>query len=122
MKKRILLVEDEILISNAYAMILREYKYVVETAGDGMQALTKIKSSKFDLVLLDIMLPKMSALDILQTLKKEGKLPKIPIILLTNLAQDPVIKELMGLGATSYLLKIDTDPGMLAEKVKEILN
>lgn len=74
-----------------------------------------------DLILLDVMLSKMDALQVLKELANKKSISKVPVIILTNLANDPVIKKLMKLGVSSYLLKVDKNPGQLVEKAKEIL-
>jgi len=80
-----------------------------------------MSTKTYDLILLDVMLPKMDSLEVMKQLDEKHALPKAPILILTNLANDPAIKELMKFGATYYLLKVDVNPGQLVEKVQEIL-
>jgi len=121
MNKHILIVEDEAYIRDPYVEVLEKAGYQVSVAEDGEQALDKMSTKTYDLILLDVMLPKMDALEVMKQLDEKHALPKAPILILTNLANDPAIKELMKFGATYYLLKVDVNPGQLVEKVQEIL-
>lgn len=121
MNKHILIVEDEAYIRDPYVEVLEKAGYQVSVAEDGEQALDKMSTKTYDLILLDVMLPKMDALEVMKQLDQKHALPKAPILILTNLANDPAIKELMKFGATYYLLKVDVNPGQLVEKVNEIL-
>jgi DNA-binding response OmpR family regulator len=94
----------------------------VDTAQDGSEGLTKCQAGGYDLVLLDVMLPKMDGIALLTELKKNPpKTPNKIIYLLTNLAHDPILKEGVNLGATDVILKTDVNPDELVKKVKEIL-
>ncbi len=119
MAAKILLVEDDQLVREVYEEALRGAGFDVEVAADGEQGLAKAKLGGGDLVLLDIMLPKMDGLGILRGLKQEPPpLKNGPILLLTNLSHDPVISQGMELGASAALIKSDIDPGLLIEAVK----
>src|SRR3990167_9487484 len=101
MSMKILIVEDEKDIRDLYTEILTEAGFEVGEAGDGETGLKEATSGKYDLVLLDIMLPKMDGLQILREIKKDSKLASLKVILLTNLSTDNVIKEGFSLGADS---------------------
>lgn len=121
-KQKILVVEDDQNTRNLYQTIFTEAGYTVEVAADGSEGLTKCQAGGFDLVLLDVMLPKMDGLALLAELKKDPpKSPNKHIYLLTNLSHDPILKEAISLGATDVILKTDVNPGELTEKVKQIL-
>ena len=120
--KRILVVEDDQNTRNLYQTILTSAGFKVEAAVDGSEGLAKCQAGGYDLVLLDIMLPKMDGVALLGELKKNP--PKVPnknIYLLTNLAHDPILKEAFDLGAKEAIIKTDVNPGELVEKVKQIL-
>ena len=120
--KRILVVEDDQNTRNLYQTIFTSAGFTVEVAVDGNEGLTKCQAGGYDLILLDVMLPKMDGLALLSELKKNP--PKIPnkhIYLLTNLSHDPILKEALKLGATDVILKTDVNPEELTKKVKEIL-
>ena len=100
MKKKVLVVEDEIFIRELYEKVLQGAGYEVTGAQDGQEGLDKVKAGSFDLVLLDIMLPKMTGIDVLKEIKKDPdpKLNKLPVYLLTNLGQESIIKEAFKIG------------------------
>lgn len=120
--KRILVVEDDLNTRNLYQTILTDAGFKVEVAVDGSEGLAKCQSGGYDLVLLDVMLPKMDGIALLGELKKNP--PKVPnknIYLLTNLSHDPILKEALDLGVIDVILKTDVNPEELTKKVKEIL-
>lgn len=119
MVKKILLVEDEALISDLYSYQLKAAGYDVKTAGDGLTGLKMLEEDKFDLLLLDIMLPGMNGLEMLREYKSKHPKENILTLLLTNLGQDAVIKEGFSLGAAGYLIKASYTPEQV---VKEIQN
>jgi len=121
-KQKILVIEDDVYTRELYEEVLKEAGFLVETSVDGEEGIVKINEGTFDLVLLDIMMPKLDGLGVLKKLREKpakGTEPKI--VLLTNLAHDPVIKEALILGAGSYLIKSDLNPDQLVEKVKSLL-
>ncbi len=120
--KHILVVDDDAYIRDLYGEILQSAGYTVTYAVDGKEAFDYMKKGGFDLILLDVMLPQMDALAVLKALEKQPPArPNGPIILLTNLAQDPTITELMRLGASAYVIKVDLTPDQVISKVKEML-
>lgn len=116
MAHRILVVDDDEYIRDLYEEILKDSGFEVETANEGQDGLDKIHENHYDLVLLDIMMPKMDGIEVLRTLNKENN--KVKVALLTNLAHDPVMKEGEELGAVAYLIKADMTPDQLVEKIK----
>lgn len=122
-KKRILVVEDETYLRELYVDILKKEGYDVDFASEGEEALAKMKTGGYDLVLLDIMLPKMDGIQILKKLKQEKpQKPNKAVLLLTNLGQETVISEGVALGVRGYLIKSDYTPDQLVEEVKRALN
>ena len=119
MAKKILIVDDDEYILDLYEEILKDAGFDAETAIDGLDGLEKIKKNKYDLVLLDIMMPKLDGVEVLRKIHK-GKM-KVEVVLLTNLAHDPVMKEGKSLGALDYLIKADLTPDQLVERVKSHL-
>ena len=119
---KILVVEDDTYIRDLYEEILKGEGYDVSVAIDGEDGVVKAREGGYDLVLLDVMMPKLNGLQVLQKLKEQApQNPNKKIVLLTNLAQDPVVKEAMQTGASDFLLKADLNPGQLVEKVKGYL-
>lgn len=121
--KKILVVEDEVYLRDLYVDILKKEGYNVDFAAEGEEALAKMKAGGYDLVLLDIMLPKMDGIQILKKLKQEKpQKPNKVVLLLTNLGQETVISEGVSLGVRGYLIKSDYTPDQLLEEVKKALN
>lgn len=122
-QKKILIVEDDQFLREFYQELLQTEGYCVDEAADGEIGLSKIQSSEYDLVLLDIMLPKKDGVQILRDLKVKGaKSPHAPIVVLTNLGQDKVIKDCFELGAAGYLIKSALSPDQVLTEVKSYLN
>lgn len=118
-KKRILLIEDEAIIRELYEKVLTEAGYELSFAFDGESGIEKAGKGKYDLILLDIMLPKRTGLDVLKELKTVSK-NKVPIYMLTNLGQESVMKEAYSLGADGYLLKAKFLPEQLVQEIKAV--
>lgn len=104
-KSRILLIEDELFINDLYKRILIQAGFQVESAYDGEQAL-EIAKTKPNLILLDIMIPKLNGIEVLQRLKADLNTKSIPVVMLTNLGQAEIVKQAFGLGAQGYFLKM----------------
>ncbi len=118
-KKKILVVEDEATLQKALNDVLTQEGYEVLSALDGAAGLDLAKKENPDLILLDIILPKMDGFDVLKNLKKEGS--EIPVIILTNLSDINDIQKALDLGATTYLVKADFHLEDVLKKVKEVL-
>lgn len=119
--KKVLLIEDELFISDLYKHILNEAGIRVETAQDGQEGLQKAKEDGVGLILLDIMLPRLNGIDVLKKLKSDAATSSIPVVLLTNLGQTSVVKIAYDLGAQGYLLKVSTRPQDLVQCVRDFL-
>jgi CheY-like chemotaxis protein len=118
---QILLVEDEQYLRELYQEILTEQGYKVDTASDGEEGFNKVKQGGYDLVILDIILPKMNGLEIMRKIKTEPPAkPNKKIVFLTNLDKDEEIKEALQLG-DGYFIKSQITPGSLVEELKGYL-
>lgn len=121
MGKRVLVVDDDRVIQQLLEVNLELEGYeVVATAADGREALEKIAELKPDLVILDIMMPKMDGLEVCRRLKADPKLSKIPVILLSARAQDLDVRAGLEIGASAYLTK-PFDPVELLDVVGRLL-
>jgi len=116
---KILLVEDEPSLRRLYYIKLIRVGYKVETAEDGRDALKKVKKFKPELILLDIILPKVDGFAVLKELKKNSRLKKIPVILLTNLGQDEDMEKGQKLGAIAYLVKTQFTPSEIVKEMEK---
>ena len=121
-KKLILLVEDDEFLAELYATKLNLEDFEVALATDGEKGLKIIKEKKPDLVLLDIILPKLDGFEILKIMKADKKLKTIPVILLTNLSQKDEVKRGLSLGADDYLIKAHFMPSEVVKKIKQTIN
>lgn len=121
MDKKILLIEDDDLIRQLYADQLKAAGLQVFDYPDGNSGLSALRLEKYDLIILDIMLPDINGLEILKQIKKDSNLKSIPVVLLTNLGQDSVIKEGFKLGADAYFIKLAYNPDQIVAEVKKIL-
>ena len=121
-KHTILLVDDDPLINRMYQIKLSEDGYNVQIAANGEEALIKAKKHKPDLILLDLMMPKMNGIEALKELKKDETTKNIKIIILTNLEdKDGNLEKAKEMGALDYLVKSETDLKVLSEKVRSAL-
>lgn len=119
--QKILLVEDDSFLSNIYQTKFTKEGYQVALAGDGEEALKAVKTKKPDIVLLDVLLPKLDGFAVLEKLKKDPETKDIPVILLTNLGQRDDVDRGLQLGAADYLIKAHFKPSETVEKVKKVL-
>lgn len=121
-KLKILLVEDDNFLLNMYADKFRVEGFEVFIADNGAGGLKLAKEKAPDIILLDVLLPRMSGFEVLQELNKEPGTKNIPVILLTNLSQKEEIKKGMELGAKDFLIKAHFMPHEVVAKVKQVLS
>lgn len=120
--KTILLADDDPILLEMYQERLGVDGFKVITVHDGKAALEKAGKEKIDLILLDIMMPKMNGLDVLRELKSSEKTKKIPVFLLTALVQEAEKMKGVTAGAEDYIVKSEIMPGEVVNKIKKILN
>lgn len=118
---KLIIVEDDPFLLSILAEKLKEAGFSIETAIDGEDGLDKIKSGNFDLVLLDMVLPKMDGFKILEELRDDDKLKKIPVIILSNLYDKNNIDKAILLGAKEYIVKAYNTPEEIVLKIKSFL-
>lgn len=114
----ILLVEDDLPMVKMYSTKLQSEGFAIETASDGEEGLAKIKEQKVDLVLLDLMIPKLGGMQLLEIVKNDQNLKKTPIVILSNLSQDQDIKRARELGVEHFLIKSNYTPSQVVEVVR----
>lgn len=117
--KKVLVVEDEATLQKALNDVLIQEGYDVLSALDGVSGLDLALKEEPDLILLDIILPKMDGFEVLKKLKEKDS--QIPIIILTNLSDINDIQKALDLGATTYLVKADFHLSDVLKKVKETI-
>lgn len=121
-KAKILVVEDEEILLTALKEELNTGGYEVEGAADGVEGLQKTKSFKPQLILLDLLMPKMDGMEMLQKLKADSETRDIPVVILTNLSDYEKISEALSLGAMDYLVKANYKLEDLLDKVGTVLS
>lgn len=119
--KKILIIEDEVTLRELYVQILIKEGYSVESASNGDEGYKLLSEKSYDLVLLDIILPKMDGLQILEKFKQEGKQISGAVVLLTNLSQDLVLSKAKEFGVRGYMVKSDLTPAEILTEVKGYL-
>jgi DNA-binding response OmpR family regulator len=117
--KKLLLAEDERAIAKALQLKLSLSGFEVEVASNGEEALALIKTKKFDLLLLDIMMPKMDGFTVMEEMKKLKN--KTPVIVLSNLSQEDDADRAKKLGAVDFCIKSNTPLAEIIEKIKKFL-
>lgn len=120
-KGKILVVEDEEILLTALREELESGGYQVEGASDGIDGLEKTKAFKPNLILLDLLMPKMDGMEMLQKLKADSEIRDIPVVILTNLSDYEKISEALSLGAMDYLVKANYKLEDLLEKVSTVM-
>ena len=121
--KTILFIEDDPFMIDMYTHVMKKHGYQVDTATDGKIGLEKAMGGKYDLILLDIMMPEMLGIEVLENLRgADGSgLPDTKIVVLTNLAQKEESRRAMEARADGYLIKADVTPSKLVELVEQLL-
>ncbi|OGH17622.1 MAG: hypothetical protein A2868_04000 [Candidatus Levybacteria bacterium RIFCSPHIGHO2_01_FULL_40_15b] len=119
--KNILLVDDENEVAQVFQTGLSSAGFQVVVVSNGQSALDAVKSNKFDAILIDQMMPDMSGIDVLKTLKANEETKNIPMAMLTNFGHDEMVKEALNLGANDYILKYQVAPNDLVAKVKTLV-
>ena len=121
MPKTILFIEDESALQKTIAEILTQDGYEIIPALDGEIGLQLAKTKKPNLILLDLILPKINGFEVLKNLRGDPKTKDIPIIILTNLEQAGDVEKALELGATTYLVKAQYSLEEVVAKVKKAL-
>lgn len=122
MSKKILVIEDDPFLVKMYDVGLKHEGFTVEQAFDGEQGLEKAKSAHPDIILLDLMLPKLSGFEVLTALKKDRSTQRIPVLILSNLSQQTDKKRVMDLGAIGFLEKNKFTVKQIAQIVNQQLS
>lgn len=120
-KIKVLITEDDPLMSRMYQKIFTFEGYEVIMAGNGEEGLEKAKQEKPTIILLDVMMPKMNGLEMLEKLKLDPASKSIPVIMLTNLAGEKDAEFALSKGAVKYIVKSEYEPKQVVDMVKEIL-
>jgi len=121
MAKKVLFIEDESALQKTFGDILKQEGYEMISALDGEVGLKMAKSHKPDLILLDLILPKLHGFEVLKKIKEDPETKDIPIIVLTNLEGTGDVEKALELGATTYLVKANYTLEEVISKIKKAL-
>ena len=121
MDKKILLVEDDNFLSTILGNRLKKEGFVVLQALNGEEALSILKTERPSLIILDLILPKKSGFDVLETISADPQLNQIPVVVFSNLGQDSDIEKIKALGALEYRIKVRTSVDDFTGIVKDIV-
>lgn len=118
---KVLLIEDEATLSAMYQAKFKREGLSVVAATDGEDGLVKAKQDNFDIILIDIIMPKLDGFSVLKELRTWPQYRLTPMVLLTNLGQEEDIKKGQALGATDYMVKASHTPVQVVEKIRELM-
>ena len=119
--KSILLVEDDRFLRKAAEATLRRHGFLVRTAADGEEALQRVRDEVPDLVLLDLIMPKLQGFEVLRILKQDPATKQIPVVVLSNLGQDSDVQQALQGGAATYFIKANLSLQDLVTQVQRVL-
>ncbi len=121
MATKVLIIEDELVLLELLRGKLEFEGYQTITAKDGEEGLQKIKSERPDLVLMDIVMPKMTGFDVLKALREDASLKDLPVIIISNSGQPSELETAVRLGAKDYLIKAEFNPQEVINKMRKYL-
>src|SRR3990172_5193758 len=117
----VLIIEDDPLVSRMYQTVFEFEGFDVDMARNGEEGIEKLKKNPPKMILLDVMMPKMSGIDVLKELKADPKTKNIPVVVLTNLSGDKDAEKALELGAVKFIIKSKNKPKQIVAQIKEIL-
>jgi DNA-binding response OmpR family regulator len=120
-KTKILIVEDEEILLTALSEELKQEGFIVVGAKDGQEGVEKAQAEKPDLVLLDLVMPRLDGIGALKAMKDNAEIREIPVVILTNLSDYDKISDALSLGAMDYLVKANYRLEDLVNKIKTVL-
>lgn len=120
-KTYVLLVEDDVFLAGIYQKKFEMEGFKISIADNGEKALVDAKKKKPDIILLDILLPKLDGFAVLEQLKKDPTTKDVPVILLTNLGQKDDVEKGLEAGAVDYLIKAHFKPSEVVDKVRKVI-
>jgi CheY-like chemotaxis protein len=119
--RRILLVEDDRFLRRACETSLRQRGFSVTVAVDGEDALDKVRQAPPDLILLDLLMPRMTGIEVLRTLRAQEPTRGIPVLILSNSSREQDAEEIRTLGISDYLVKANLSLQELGDRVTRLL-
>ena len=119
--KTILIIEDENFLSSLIKARLAKEGFSVLQAFDGEEAIASLKAQKPDAIILDLILPKMSGFEVMEAIEADPELSSIPVLVLSNLAQDADIEKLKKMGAKEYFVKVRISTDDIIKRIKTLI-
>jgi DNA-binding response OmpR family regulator len=120
--RHILIIEDNQLLANTYRAAFAQAGFTVDVASDGQAGVAAALAAPPEIILLDLMLPKLSGLEVLRRLRTDTRLALVPVLVLSNAYTAQRMQELWDAGATQVLLKANSTPKRLLESVRQSLD
>ena len=114
---RVLFVEDDASVAQMYRLKLELDGYIVDVAADGLDALEKARALQPDIIFLDMRLPKLDGLGVLERLRADGSTDRIPVVILSNWNEKELVERGVQLGALDHLIKSQTSPTRLSQRM-----
>ncbi len=121
-ERRITLIEDDRFLSSLIKARLEKEGFIVTQAFDGEEAIKVLRQSKPSLIVLDLIMPKVTGFEVLETISLNPELTGTPVVILSNLAQDSDVQKAKSLGATEYFVKVRVSIDDVIKKVNTILD
>jgi len=118
---RVLIVEDDVSVAQMYRLKLELDGYTVDVAGDGLVALEKARTTHPDIIFLDIRIPKLDGLGVLEALREDVATAPILVVILSNWNEKELVERGVKLGALDHLIKSQTTPARLSQRLKDWL-
>lgn len=118
---KVLIIEDDNFLSDLYKMQFEKNGYKVVQSYDGLDGLSKVAIETPSVVVLDLILPEFTGLEVLERLNKDSKLSRIPVVVLSSLRDEKKIKEALALGAVGYIIKPTLTPKQVVEEVSKYI-
>lgn len=122
MAKKIIIIEDDTLLIRMYKTKFENSGYQVLTAGDGVEALEIIKKEIPDFIISDVMMPKLSGIQVIEEIRKDPQLAHIPVLMLSNLSDPTQMEKAKQLGVKEFILKANFTPSQIVDKVEQYSN
>jgi CheY-like chemotaxis protein len=119
--KRVLMVDDDPVLLRMYQQGLRKHDLLVETAADGLSAVNSLRSSRPDLAVIDLMMPRLSGVDVLRFIRSNKELAELPVVVLCNSYMNELGQEAISLGSQRVLLKLNCSPTKLARVIQDVI-
>jgi DNA-binding response OmpR family regulator len=118
--KKIMIIEDDKFLSSLIKTRLEKEGFATIQAFDGEEATNLLRQERPDLIIMDLIMPKVNGFEVLQTISITPQLEKVPVVILSNLAQDSDIEKARELGAKEYFVKVKISIDDLMKKIKDL--